>query len=46
MSKCKWEHIEVEYLGHVIGQEKLKADEEKVTVIQQWEKPQTTKDLQ
>lgn len=46
MGKCKWGKTEVEYLGHIIGQGKLKADEKKVSAIREWEKPKTTKELQ
>jgi hypothetical protein len=36
----------VKYLDHIISQGKLMVDKEKVKAIQEWKRPETTKQLQ
>jgi hypothetical protein len=45
-SKCMWGKPEVKYLRHIIGQGKLKVDEEKVKAIREWKRPESVKELQ
>ena len=44
--KCKFNKLEVEFLGYVIGIEGIKIDPEKIKVIQQWPTPMSVKKVQ
>lgn len=45
MSKCKFFQSEVRYLGHVISSKGIKTDPEKISAVQNFEKPSTVKKL-
>ena len=44
--KCKWKVREVEFLGVVIGLERIKMEEEKVKGVLDWPTPKHVKDVQ
>jgi hypothetical protein len=44
--KCEFEKREVEYLGVIVGDGKIRMDPVKVAGIHEWAKPQTVKDVQ
>ena len=44
--KYKFNKLEVEFLGYVIGIEGIKIDPEKIKVIQQWPTPMSVKEVQ
>jgi RNase H-like domain found in reverse transcriptase/Reverse transcriptase (RNA-dependent DNA polymerase) len=46
MKKCTWGKHSVRYLGHIIGNGKLLADDDKVKAIREWKRPTTGKELQ
>ena len=39
LAKCEFERPEVKFLGHVVGQEGVKVDNDKIAVIEQWPRP-------
>ena len=43
--KCDFAKEEIEFLGHVITQEGIKADPKKIQVAKDWETPQTVKQI-
>ena len=43
--KCKFFQSSVKYLGHVVSEGKIKMDPEKVEIIRNWPKPETTASL-
>ena len=45
LSKCQFGRHEVHYLGHVIGQGKLRPDENKVIAVKNYHTPVTKKDV-
>jgi len=46
LEKCKWKVKEVEFLGVVIGPERMKMEEEKVKGVLEWPTPKCVKDVQ
>ena len=44
--KCKWKIREVEFLGVVIGPDRIKMEEEKVKGVLDWLTPKCVKDVQ
>ena len=44
-SKCEFGKTELLYLGHIVGQDGVRVDGEKVDAITKWPKPATRKDL-
>ena len=44
--KCKWKVREVEFLGVVIGPDRIKMEEEKVKEILEWLTPKCVKEVQ
>ena len=44
-AKCKFNQTEIEFLGHVVGQQGIKAQKEKTTAIQEMEEPTDLKSL-
>jgi len=44
--KCKWKVREVEFLGVVIGPERIKMEKEKVKGVLEWPMPKCIKDIQ
>ena len=44
--KCKWKVREVEFLGVVIGPERIKMEKEKVKGVLEWPTPKCVKDIQ
>ena len=44
--KCEFNKPEVEFLGYVIGIERIKIDSEKIKVIQQWPTLMSVKEVQ
>jgi hypothetical protein len=44
--KCEFEKDEVEFLGLIIGNGKIRMDPHKVAVIQDWPVPKKKKDIQ
>ena len=44
--KCKWKVREVEFLGVVIGPERIKMEKEKVKGVLEWPTPECVKDIQ
>ena len=44
--KCQFGQMEVKYLGHVISQEGVLVDSEKVSAMVQWPKPRNLKAMQ
>ena len=44
-SKCVFGSAEVEYLGHIISSESVKADPKKISAIVQWPIPDSVKAL-
>lgn len=44
-SKCHFFHKEVNYLGHVVSEDGVKVNPDKIAVIKDWKTPQTEKDL-
>lgn len=45
MSKCSFGSLEVDYLGHLISEEGVKADPAKIEAMINWPNPRTPKDL-
>lgn len=43
--KCKFFQSRVRYLGHIVSQEGIETDPEKVRALKTWPRPQTLKDL-
>lgn len=43
-SKCHFFHKEVNYLGHVVSEDGVKVNPDKIAVIKDWKTPQTEKD--
>ena len=46
LEKCKWKVREVEFLGVVIGPERIKMEKEKVKGVLEWPMPKCVKDVQ
>ena len=46
LEKCKWKIKEVEFLGVVIGPERMKMEEGKVKGVTEWPAPKYVKDVQ
>jgi len=46
LEKCKWKVKEVEFLGVVIGPERIKMEKEKVKGVLEWPTPKYVKDMQ
>ena len=46
LEKCKWKVREVEFLGVVIGPDRIKMEEEKVKGILEWLTPKCVKEVQ
>jgi len=46
LEKCKWKVKKVEFLGVIIGPEKIKIEKEKVKGILEWPTPKCVKDIQ
>jgi len=46
LEKCKWNVREVEFLGVVIGPDRIKMDKEKVKGVLEWPTPKCIKDVQ
>ena len=46
LEKCKWKVREVEFLGVVIGPDRIKMEEEKVKEILEWLTPKCVKEVQ
>ncbi len=44
--KCKWKVREMEFLGVVIGPERIKMEKEKVKGVLEWPTPKCVKDVQ
>ena len=44
--KCKWKVRKVEFLGVVIGPERIKMEKEKVKEVLEWPTPECVKDMQ
>jgi len=44
--KCKWKVREVDFLGVVIGPERIKMEEEKVKAVLNWPVPKSVKNVQ
>jgi hypothetical protein len=44
-SKCAFGASEVEYLGHIVSQEEVQFDQNKVVAMQDWPYPKTVKSL-
>lgn len=44
-SKCHFFQKEVNYLGHVVSEDGVKVNPDKIAVIKDWKTPQTEKDL-
>ena len=45
LKKCKFLQSSVEYLGHIVGNNSIKPDKNKVEAIQQWETPRNSKEV-
>ena len=45
LSKCSFAQTQLEYLGHIITDQGVATDEEKIKVMQQWPVPKTIKEL-
>ena len=43
--KCSWFHKSVSFLGHIISEDGIATDDDKLKVVRDWEKPQTIKQL-
>ena len=46
MKKCAFGLLELEYLGHIVSQDSLKADPAKFKAIQEWALPTNLAELQ
>jgi len=46
INKCEFHATEVKYLGLIISDKGIKMDPEKITAVQQWETPESVKDIQ
>ena len=46
MKKCAFNLLELEYLGHVVSKDGLKADPAKYKAIQEWPQPTNLGELQ
>ena len=46
LEKCKWKVREVDFLGVVIGPERIKMEKEKVKGVLEWPTPKCVKDIQ
>ncbi len=44
--KCEWERKKIRYLGHVIGDGKIKPDDQKVEIVKNWKRPENIKQVQ
>jgi hypothetical protein len=44
-SKCAFGASEVEYLGHIVGQDGVRVDPKKIEAMQDWPRPKTLKSL-
>ncbi len=45
LSKCEFEQKELKFLGHIVGEEGIKVDPVKTTVVENWPVPRTVKDV-
>ena len=45
MSKCHFAQRQLRYLGHVISEEDLATDPDKINAVLQWPVPQSVKEL-
>jgi transposase InsO family protein len=45
-SKCTFYQSEVEFLGFIVGRNGVSMDERRVTAIQEWQQPQSFRDIQ
>jgi len=45
ISKCQFSRSEVHYLGHVIGEEVVKPDPQKLDAVKNYPQPDSTKDV-
>ena len=44
-SKCKFASKEIDYLGHIVSQQRVHADHNKVETMLNWPRPKTLKSL-
>ena len=44
--KCEWAKTEISYLGHVIGNGEIKPDDQKISIIKDWKRPENVKQVQ
>ncbi|PKU64412.1 putative mitochondrial protein [Dendrobium catenatum] len=45
LKKCNFAQSRVEYLGHVVSQERVAADQSKIEAMQKWPMPKNIKEL-
>ena len=45
-SKCRFMYTEIKYLGHMISEEGISVDPDKVACVQSWPVPKTVKQVQ
>jgi hypothetical protein len=43
--KCKFHKEEVEFLGYIVGVNRVRISEDKIKAIKEWEVPKTVKDV-
>ena len=46
LSKCDMLQKRVQYLGHIVGEDGVSTDPEKVQAVKEWEHPTQLKELQ
>jgi hypothetical protein len=46
MKKCEWEKTEVNYLGHIISQDQVALEPQKICAVKEWPIPTTVKKVQ
>ncbi len=44
--KCEWERKCIRYLGHIIGNGTISPDDQKISIVKDWKRPENLKEIQ